>query len=212
MTIAAGEANNQIGLQSVFSGISSSAGAGSDDIMQTSRSALTDVLSSKPTIFHQENRQNDTIDLLTSINAFQTLLTAALSSIPNDRTLTPLLHTLAYLFDANLLQELPSTRFKYRSLLSLVQKSHHRTSSLPRIFAALDVYRGLAEVDSVKDDVLVKLVSMMRSHPFVKVRKAAAEVAWVGSGWDGLRGYIGDGDRGGDAEILYGFEGEFVGR
>lgn len=98
-------------------------------------------------------------------------------------------------------------------LLSLVQKSHFRSGNLARVLAALEVYRGLAEIESVRPEVVAKVAGMMRGHPFVKVRKATAEVAWVVSGgWEGLRGFEGGEVGGEEGRIVEGFERAMVGR
>lgn len=57
---------------------------------------------------------------------------------------------------------------RWRNLLSLVQKSHYKSNHMQKLHLACDVYRGLAEVEIIRADVLSKLVNML-GHPFPKV-------------------------------------------
>ena len=181
------------GIIAMLEGISNSVGAGSDKIMQLSRSALVNVLGDLPTVRNAAEK-SFSLTLFDVGDAFLAMLSKNLTPTPNDRLLTPLLETMAFLLDARILQRLDlkcspaGPPFKWRTLLSCVQKSHYRSTSLPRLIGALDVYRGLAEIQSIRPEVIAKVVSMMRSHPFVSVRRAAAEVAWVASnGWERLK-------------------------
>ena len=57
----------------------------------------------------------------------------------------------------------------YRSLLFLIQKSHYKSTNLHKLHIALDVYRGLANIPTIRKDVIAKVASMLL-HPFPKVR------------------------------------------
>jgi hypothetical protein len=57
---------------------------------------------------------------------------------------------------------------RWRNFLSLIQKSHFKSNNIQKLSFALDVYRGLAEVDAIRKDVLTKVSSMLL-HPFPKV-------------------------------------------
>jgi hypothetical protein len=63
-------------------------------------------------------------------------------------------------------------------LLSLVQKSHYQSAYVPKILAALAIYRGLAEIQIVRPLVVSKVRSMLL-HNYTKVRIAAAETLFV---------------------------------
>jgi hypothetical protein len=63
---------------------------------------------------------------------------------------------------------------RWKSFLSLVQKSHYQSAHIPKILAALDVYRGLADVIAIKVLIISKVQSMLL-HNYTKVRIAAAE-------------------------------------
>lgn len=58
---------------------------------------------------------------------------------------------------------------RWRNFLSLVQKAHFKSNNMQKLYLALDVYRGLANVPAIRQDVRTKLTSMLL-HPFPKVR------------------------------------------
>jgi hypothetical protein len=91
----------------------------------------------------------------------------------------PALELLAFMLDMQILQKLAGTEFKWRNLLSTVQKSHHKSNDIPKILAALHVYRGLADILGIRDDVLKKLVSMLKTNPYPRVRSSIAETLFV---------------------------------
>jgi hypothetical protein len=57
---------------------------------------------------------------------------------------------------------------RWMSLLSIVQKAHYKSSSIPKIMACLDIYRALAAIEAIRSLVLTKVVSMLL-HPFPNV-------------------------------------------
>jgi hypothetical protein len=67
---------------------------------------------------------------------------------------------------------------RWRTLLSLTQKSHFKSNNIPKLHAVLNIYRGLAELPSIRPDV-VKKVSSMLLHPFPSIRVAAAETLFL---------------------------------
>lgn len=60
-----------------------------------------------------------------------------------------------------------------------MQKSHYKSSVIPRLLAAIDIYRSLGVIPQVRTDVARKLLSMLKTNPFPRVRVAAAEVLWL---------------------------------
>jgi hypothetical protein len=56
-----------------------------------------------------------------------------------------------------------------------VQKSHYQSANVTKITSALEVYRGLADVESIKELVLTKVKSMLL-HNYTNVRVASAGV------------------------------------
>ena len=91
----------------------------------------------------------------------------------------PALELLAFLLDMQIPQRLAETDFKWRNLLSTVHKSHHKSNDIPKILAAVHVYRGLAAISSIKGEVWKKLISMVKTNPYPKVRSYVAEQLFV---------------------------------
>ncbi|KAL9088436.1 MAG: hypothetical protein Q9165_006160 [Trypethelium subeluteriae] len=156
----------------VLEGFVTSAGSGgSEAIVQSTRAALVDVLNRK----WAESPPSSQAAVLTTCNLF---LEVMRQNLDNERVLAPILDTIGFLFDAGIFQRLLIMDFKWRNLLSLVQKSHYKSSSIPKILAAINCYRGLAEIDATREDVLRKLRSMLK-HPFPKVREAVVETLFI---------------------------------
>ncbi|KAF2103374.1 hypothetical protein NA57DRAFT_63931 [Rhizodiscina lignyota] len=153
----------------ILEGYVSSAGMGSESVVQVARAAL---LSAVDPLLPESNNQ------LSLIAVANVLMDVFKKHLENDRILLPLLEIIAFLLDMQILQRLAETTFKWRNLLSLVQKSHYKSNHMHKLHLALDVYRGLADVTVIRKDVTSKLVSML-SHPFPKLRVAAAETLLV---------------------------------
>jgi hypothetical protein len=60
-------------------------------------------------------------------------------------------------------------RPSFRSLFTLVQKSHVRSANIARLEAAVKAYGALARINSLRAGVLRKLTGMLL-HPFPRVR------------------------------------------
>jgi len=109
----------------------------------------------------------------------------------DDRVLLPFLETICFLLDSNILQPLFVSAtgipaMKPLTLLSLTQRAHFKSTSLPKLLSCIHIYLHLAEIDEIRNEVLKKLVSMLL-NPFPRVRKAVAEVLWVVTGVEGLK-------------------------
>lgn len=181
-------------------GISSTAGAGSESLAHTARAVLHDIFCSLalthvlPPSSQSDHLTTDQlpVTLHTLATALLTLLTRALTS---DRILLPLLDTFTFLLDCNLLQPLgrqqpqPSSQrgqgkesetgqgfFKWRTLLSTLQKSHFKSTNQQKLLAAVQVYRGLSDVEAIRGLVLEKLVGMLAGNAFPKVSSFSFEV------------------------------------
>ncbi|TKA76646.1 hypothetical protein B0A49_01862 [Cryomyces minteri] len=154
--------------RAILEGYISSAGGGSESVVQASRAALADALAANAL-----SARGSTYGLADICHTFVDILRDNLST---DRIVLPLLEVLAFLFDAHIIQRIAEegTRFRWRTLLSLVQKAHFKSNSIPKLLAAVNVYRGLAEIEVVRGSVLTKLASMLL-HPFPKVRAAVAD-------------------------------------
>ncbi|KAL1628757.1 hypothetical protein SLS54_001445 [Diplodia seriata] len=162
----------------IVEGYISSAGMGSESVVQASRLALVERLQALPT-------EDERFSLLHVAN---TVLEVCKTHLSNDRITVPLLEVLAFLLDAQVLQRLVGSSFKWRNLLSLVQKAHFKSNNMQKLNLALDVYRGLADIPAIHHDVRTKLASMLL-HPFPKVRVATAETLFVVSANEELKGH-----------------------
>ena len=91
----------------------------------------------------------------------------------------PALELLAFFLDMQIPQRIAETEFKWRNLLSTVQKSHHKSNDIPKILAAVHVYRGLADIPTIHDEVLKKLISMLKTNPYPRIRSSVAEALFV---------------------------------
>ncbi|KAF2204679.1 hypothetical protein GQ43DRAFT_364104 [Delitschia confertaspora ATCC 74209] len=166
-------------------GFISSAGIGSESVVQNARLALVDYVDSLPTQIPDDPEQEAGFSLL----QLATLLTGLLrANLSNDRVLIPLLEVLAFLFDMQILQRLVDTNYRhvlfsirsldsFRTLLSLTQKAHFKSAHMHKLHLALDLYRGLGTIPATRSDTLTKVTNMLL-HPFPKIRIAAAETLW----------------------------------
>lgn len=165
--------------RALVEGAISCAGISGESLLQTTRALITDSL-----------RAADTHHLHTLLTTYSSILRDILSSsTPNSTNLLlPTLDVLAFLLDMNIPQRLATTQgskadqlqpaFKWLTLLSLVQKSHHKSADVPRLLAAVHVYRGLAEVAAIRAEVVKKLLSMLATNPYPRVKVAVAEVVF----------------------------------
>lgn len=186
---AANIQDNHSHLGAWLTGFASSAGAGAESFIEPSRQALHDILCSLPT--NADSKSDTSLPSLEEVGiALRTLLLTTITS-SDDRILLPLLETVCFLLDANILQPLfkaPSTTpsLKPVTLLSLIQRAHYKSTSLPKLLSCIHIYLHLAGLHEIRTEVLKKLVSMLL-HPFPRVRRAVAEVIWVVTGVNGLR-------------------------
>ncbi|KAF2752989.1 hypothetical protein EJ05DRAFT_495072 [Pseudovirgaria hyperparasitica] len=155
----------------ILEGYVSAMGMASESVVQASRMALIATLTDFPA---SSTSSPDTFALL---EFGDSLVDVYQQHVSNDRVLLPLMESLTFLFDMRVMCRLASTEFKWRTLLSLVQKSHFKSTQMHKLCLALELYRGLAEVESIRALVLIKIKSML-VHPFPKIRVAAAEALY----------------------------------
>lgn len=160
----------------LLSGYVTSAGVGSESVLLASRRALADFAESLPLHDPTTDSRFTQSDLR---EGFKSLLHQNLS---NDRILIPTLESLGFLLEANLLGVTPPVledktpvedNFNWRSILVLTQKAHYQSTNVQKLEAAIKVYAGLLDVDSLRAPVTKKLLSMLL-HPFPKVRRLIA--------------------------------------
>jgi hypothetical protein len=164
-------------LRALVEGAISSAGISAESLLQSSREILTRSLYAAK-IQH----------IQTLFTIYSEVLRDSVASITQKSSVLvlPTLEALAFFLDMRVLQRLvdPSNEgtttapFKWRSLLSSVQKSHHKSSDVMKLLAAVRVYGGLAEVESIRGEVVKKLLSMLTTNPYPRIRVAVAEVVF----------------------------------
>lgn len=190
--------------QALLEGAISATGISSEQLLQASRLALAMALSST----------NDE-QLVRLLTLYTTILKTSLANITSPLT-TPALTLLAFLLDMRIPQRLATRPFKWLALLSAVQKSHHKSNDIPKIAAAVSVYRGLAEVAVIRMEVLKKLLSMLRTNPYPRVRMGVAETLLMVVGGEGgrrmLRGRDWMGDRKANESAVKDLEGMLLGK
>ncbi|KAK5107621.1 hypothetical protein LTR62_000956 [Meristemomyces frigidus] len=149
-----------------ITGIISSAGTGAESLLVAARAAVVDTLKN--------------VDDCVLSTHMTTLATCLKATVINQGNPHPTLTLLAFLLDMQIPQRLSnSPDFKWRNLLSTVQKSHHKSNDILRIEAAVHVYRGLAEIAAIREEVLKKLTSMGTTNPYPRVRTVIAEALLV---------------------------------
>ncbi|KAK4544327.1 hypothetical protein LTR36_004218 [Oleoguttula mirabilis] len=158
----------------VLEGCISCAGLSAEPLLQASRAALADTL-----------YDTDMATLCTHLSAYAAVLKAML--LENGNNTHPALELLAFLLDMQIPQRLSGHGdFKWRNLLSTVQKSHHKSNDIPKITAAVHVYRGLADVPSIRNEVLKKLFSMLKTNPYPRIRTTVADTLFSITGDESL--------------------------
>ena len=199
-------------LRALIEGAISCAGISAESLLQTSRAILTASL-------HAAEIQH----VQTTFTIYAGVLRDSIASPTSQKAsvlVLPALDLLAFSLDMRVLQRLAdttttTTSFKWRSLLSSVQKSHHKSSDVMKLLAAVNVYRGLAEVESIRGEVLKKLLSMLATNPYPRIRVAVAEVVFevlgAGAGAGEMKG-VDWSEKGGrvQMEMVAGFRREFV--
>lgn len=157
--------------RALIEGAISCAGISGESLLQASREVTTDFCTS-----------TETQHLHAILTTFSEILRDILSSsTPNATNLMlPALDLLSFLLDMRIPQKLANgqTGFKWRTILSTVQKSHHKSSDVPKLLAAVNVYRGLAEVESIRGEVVKKLLSMLATNPYPRIKIAVADVVF----------------------------------
>lgn len=157
--------------RALIEGAISCAGISGESLLQTSREVITEFCTA-----------TETQHLHAILATFSEILCDILSSsTPNATNLMlPALDVLSFLLTMRIPQQLATanTGFKWRTLLSTVQKSHHKSSDVPKLLAAVNVYRGLAEVESIRGEVVKKLLSMLATNPYPRIKIAVADVVF----------------------------------
>ena len=191
--------HKQSELLAVLEGFAICAGEGASATLSAARIALAETLDELPTFPQVNEGHSIRRSVLNIANGISQLIA---NNLQEDRVLVPLLETTAFLLDFGILQRLQdevlnasseavssnsdSHKYKFRTLLFLVQKAHFKSSNVSKLLAAVDVYGGLYEIEELKKNVLEKLAGMLQ-HPFPRVRVHVAETLWMLTGDEHLK-------------------------
>ncbi|PQE33391.1 Beta-tubulin cofactor d protein [Rutstroemia sp. NJR-2017a WRK4] len=139
----------------MLAGYVTSAANGAQDVIRNSRAALLDYCEADPA----------NTDRVTK--ALFDLLIEFLKK--DDRVLIATLEIIAFLFDMQVMQTSKSVDFS--KLYLQIQHSHHRSTNVKKIEAAIRCYGGLCEVLTKPPRKLFKMLM----HPYPNMRKVAAD-------------------------------------
>ncbi|KAJ6144506.1 hypothetical protein N7470_008401 [Penicillium chermesinum] len=154
--------------QPLLQGLSTSAVAGAEGLVRSTRAALIQFLS----LPDSSSNQN-------TLTGFVEVLSTALSeNLPDDRYAIPIVEVIAFLLDSYDAPTGSDLSPIFRKVFVLVQKSHFRSSNIARLEAAIQVYAALSKFESLRSDVLKKITGMLL-HPFPRVRSTAADYLYT---------------------------------
>lgn len=152
---------------SLVKGCMSCAGTGSESLLLMARRVLATYLT-------PASEEQLTYLMTTLLEILKTFIAE------NAHGLLAGLEFLAFLLESGLIDPLyDSSQVKWRSLLITVQKAHFKSSDIPRLLTAVQIYIGLARISSIRQDVLKKLLGMLKTNPFPRVRFAIADALWL---------------------------------
>ncbi|EEP80406.1 conserved hypothetical protein [Uncinocarpus reesii 1704] len=140
---------------SLLRGVATSASAGTEGLVKSSRLALAQYI----------KMYGDDNECLLKRNVFDDLMLALESTIDDDRYAIPTVDTICFLLD-NCFENSALLNLNFRKLFLLVQKSHFKSSNIPRIEAAIKLYSTLLRQETIRKDVMKKMISMLlHSYP-----------------------------------------------
>lgn len=142
----------------MLQGLATSATAGAEGLVRSSRSALIQFLNAR----EPPQRQAVLIEILQDLSA---VLSA---NLPDDRYAIPVIDLVAFLIDSFVVPNQGDSDPTFRKVFALVQKAHFRSSSIQRLESAVKVYAALSRLDSLRNDILKKMTGLLL-HPFPRV-------------------------------------------
>ncbi|KAF7587023.1 hypothetical protein BBP40_007845 [Aspergillus hancockii] len=160
----------------LFQGLATSAVAGAEGLVRSTRSALVQSFNG----YEVEQRQG----VVTAI--IKDLMVALSDKLQDDRYAIPLLDFLAFLLDGYIDSIPQSSEPSFRKLFVLVQKAHFKSSNVMRLEAATRVYAPLSRLEPLRTDVLKKMTAMLL-HPFPRVRNGVAEYLFMETSLDAVK-------------------------
>ncbi|OOF97472.1 hypothetical protein ASPCADRAFT_144028 [Aspergillus carbonarius ITEM 5010] len=140
----------------LFQGLATSAVAGSEGLIRSSRSALVRSI--------QETGQETA-----AMAIIKDLMSILSENLQDDRYAIPVLELLAFLLDGFVCSIPDESVPSLRRLFVLVQKAHFKSSNIARLEAAVRTYAPLSRIEQLHAEVLKKMTAMLL-HPFPRVR------------------------------------------
>ncbi|PGH27004.1 hypothetical protein AJ80_01388 [Polytolypa hystricis UAMH7299] len=162
--------------QSLVKGMITSASTGTEGLVRSTRFALLEFI---------RNQDANTGQII-SAHIFEDLLILLETCIDDDRYAIPTVEMLAFVLDHCFNQSDVDSTINYRKLFTLVQKSHFKSSNMPRIEAAIKIYSILWRVLSLRNEVTKKMMSMLL-HPYPKIRTLVSDSLFIETGADEMK-------------------------
>ncbi|RDK42832.1 hypothetical protein M752DRAFT_318973 [Aspergillus phoenicis ATCC 13157] len=143
--------------QPLFQGLATSAVAGSEGLIRSSRSALVQSI-------------QEAEDPQTAVLAIIKDLAAILGEyLQDDRFAIPVLELLAFLLDSFVFSVPDDSASSLRKLFVLIQRAHFKSSNIARLEAAVRAYAPLSRIEQLHTEVIKKMTALLL-HPFPRVR------------------------------------------
>uniref|UniRef100_A0A093VT36 Tubulin-specific chaperone D n=1 Tax=Talaromyces marneffei PM1 TaxID=1077442 RepID=A0A093VT36_TALMA len=144
-------------------GLITSASAGTEGLIQSSRFALIDFIESQPSDEKKYEWANKLIEDIISILE---------TNLVDDRYAVPALEISAFLVDMYISEAAVQANKaclneSLKKLFLLTQKAHFKSSNIPRLEGAIKVYASLSRAPELRTDILKKLTAMLL-HPYPK--------------------------------------------
>ncbi|KMU87941.1 hypothetical protein CIHG_05708 [Coccidioides immitis H538.4] len=152
---------------SLLKGLVTSFSAGTEGLVRASRLALVQ--------FIQEQAGDDSNRL--KLNIFNDMMWVLESTMDDDRYAIPAVDTICFLL-GNCFEDLAGLDLNFRKLFLLVQKSHFKSSNIPRIEVAVKTYATLLRQECIQKDVMKKMMSLLL-HSYPKIRSITAECLFM---------------------------------
>ncbi|EFR03202.1 tubulin-folding cofactor D [Nannizzia gypsea CBS 118893] len=161
----------------LIKGLVTSFAAGADSLIVSSRAALVAFI----------NSQKDEIRSRTQRDIFMSLLVILEENITDDRYAIPTVESFAFLLENSFAPEtLELDPDSLKRLFRLVQKSHFKSTNIPRIEAALKVYYCLYNYELLRRNVVSKMANMLL-HPYPKIRSLSSEYLFLKTGNESIK-------------------------
>ncbi|GFG20907.1 tubulin-specific chaperone D [Aspergillus udagawae] len=157
----------------LFQGLATSAVAGAEGLICSTRQALVQSLSG----YSETEQQIKARAILKDLGVILS------DNLHDDRYAIPSMEFAAFLLDGYVSSVPEESEPSFRKLFVLVQKAHFKTTNMARLEAAIKVYAPLCRLKHLRADVLKKLVGMLL-HPFPRIRSSVADYLFTETGSD----------------------------